>query len=143
MLSIALILMLSVGLSEAQPGDPLEHYAWKKRVILVFHSEKNAAVAAQQLAVLKKDGKEFDDRDLVSGTIADGSKGSIGGKLINTRDAAVLQQRFNPANEDFLVVLMGKDGGVKLKEQIVVPASTIFDLIDSMPMRRSEMRRNQ
>ncbi|WP_193217885.1 MULTISPECIES: DUF4174 domain-containing protein [unclassified Imperialibacter] len=135
--------MLAIGLGGEKSGDPLEQFAWKNRVILVFHSEKNAAVAAQQLAVLKKDGKEFDDRDLVSGTIADGSKGSIGGKLINTRDAAVLQQRFNPANEDFLVVLIGKDGGVKLKEHTSVSQAAIFDLIDSMPMRRSEMKKNQ
>ncbi|MEQ8412832.1 MAG: DUF4174 domain-containing protein [Imperialibacter sp.] len=143
MLSIAFILMLSVGVSGDNPGDPLEQFAWKNRVILVFHSEKNAAVAAQQLAVLKKDGKEFDDRDLVLGVVDGGSKGSIDGASIGAKDAATLQQTFNQTNSDFLIVLIGKDGGVKLKEQIAVPASTIFDLIDSMPMRRSEMRRNQ
>lgn len=135
--------MLSVGLSEAQPGDPLEQFAWKNRVILVFHSESHVGTALEQVALFKKRQKEFNDRDLVLGVIDGGRKGAIDGTLIDAKDAAGLQQTFNPTNGDFLVVLIGKDGSVKLKEQTVVPASTIFNLIDSMPMRRSEMRRNQ
>lgn len=135
--------MLSVGLSEAQPGDPLEHYAWKNRVVLVFHSDAKADAAVEQIALFKRQEKELDDRDLVLGVVDSGSKGSIDGASIGAKDAATLQQTFNPANSDFLIVLIGKDGGVKLKEQTVVPVETIFDLVDAMPMRRAEMRRNQ
>jgi hypothetical protein len=39
------------------------------------------------------------------------------------------------------VLLIGKDGGIKLKEPFSVQPIRIFDLIDSMPMRQSEMRR--
>lgn len=38
------------------------------------------------------------------------------------------------------VVLIGKDGGVKLVSQ-QLELERLFDLIDSMPMRREEMRR--
>lgn len=38
------------------------------------------------------------------------------------------------------VLLIGKDGGIKLKKPFIVKPQTIFDLVDSMPMRRAEMR---
>ena len=41
----------------------------------------------------------------------------------------------------FEVLLVGKDGGVKLRRTDPVAPSDIIALIDTMPMRRSEMRR--
>jgi hypothetical protein len=38
------------------------------------------------------------------------------------------------------VVLVGKDGGVKLRTAAAVPAEELFRLIDSMSMRQAEMR---
>ena len=40
----------------------------------------------------------------------------------------------------FEVLLVGKDGGVKLRREKPVAASEITALIDTMPMRRNEMR---
>ena len=39
------------------------------------------------------------------------------------------------------LVLIGKDGLEKLKEEFIVNPATIIDLIDSMPMRVTETRR--
>jgi len=41
----------------------------------------------------------------------------------------------------FEVLLVGKDGGVKLRRDKPVAASEIAALIDTMPMRREEMKR--
>ncbi|WOK04791.1 DUF4174 domain-containing protein [Imperialibacter roseus] len=143
MISIAFVLMSMVGLGGEKSGDPLVPFAWKNRIILFFHSESNAGIGVEQVALFKKQQKEFDDRDLVLGVIEGGRNGAIGGASIGAKDAATLQQTFNPTHSHFLIVLIGKDGGVKLKEQTVVSVETIFDLVDSMPMRRAEMRRNQ
>ena len=41
-------------------------------------------------------------------------------------------------------VLIGKDGGVKLRQEELVRPAELFALIDSMPMRKHEMgRRSQ
>ena len=45
------------------------------------------------------------------------------------------------ARATFEVLLVGKDGGVKLRREQPVAASDITALIDTMPMRRDEMRR--
>jgi hypothetical protein len=41
----------------------------------------------------------------------------------------------------FQLLLVGKDGGVKLRKTDPVAAAEIIALIDTMPMRQSEMRR--
>jgi hypothetical protein len=45
------------------------------------------------------------------------------------------------AQAAFEVILVGKDGGVKLRRGQPVAAAEITALIDTMPMRQSEMRR--
>ncbi len=45
------------------------------------------------------------------------------------------------AQADFEILLVGKDGGVKLRRTNPVAPSEIIALIDTMPMRQSEMRR--
>jgi len=40
----------------------------------------------------------------------------------------------------FMVVLIGKDGGEKLRREEGATLGEIFGLIDTMPMRRREMR---
>ncbi|MEL6305474.1 MAG: DUF4174 domain-containing protein, partial [Bacteroidota bacterium] len=41
------------------------------------------------------------------------------------------------------VLLIGKDGGLKFQAPFPVDPKTIFDRIDSMPMRRAEMGKHQ
>jgi hypothetical protein len=40
----------------------------------------------------------------------------------------------------FSVVLIGKDGGEKLRRTTPLPPAELFALVDAMPMRRAELR---
>lgn len=51
-----------------------------------------------------------------------------------------LRERYGIAEGQFAVILIGKDGGEKLRRLEHVPIETIFALIDTMPMRRREMQ---
>jgi len=53
--------------------------------------------------------------------------------------APELRASFQVPAEEFCVVLVGKDGGVKLREVAPVEATRLFALIDSMPMRQYEI----
>ena len=48
----------------------------------------------------------------------------------------------NRATQDkaFEVLLIGLDGTIKLRKTSAIPVQELFDLIDSMPMRKAEMR---
>lgn len=41
----------------------------------------------------------------------------------------------------FEIILIGKDGGVKKRKTSLMQTDELFGIIDSMPMRQSEMRR--
>lgn len=48
-----------------------------------------------------------------------------------------------PNKKDFEVVFIGLDGTVKLRKNKAIDVNYLFNLIDSMPMRRREMRQNK
>lgn len=50
----------------------------------------------------------------------------------------VVETRFGAAA--FSVVLIGKDGGEKLRRATPLEPAELFALVDAMPMRRAEMR---
>ena len=64
------------------------------------------------------------------------------GKEVLDRDG--MTTNINPDNVTYGefqgIILIGKDGGVKLRKKYIVEANEVFDLIDQMPMRRSEMK---
>ncbi|MFZ4681470.1 MAG: DUF4174 domain-containing protein [Terrimicrobiaceae bacterium] len=53
----------------------------------------------------------------------------------------VVKTRFQEG--DFSVVLIGKDGGEKLRRNSVLSTRELFAIVDAMPMRRAEMERGR
>jgi hypothetical protein len=53
--------------------------------------------------------------------------------------AVELRDAYGVLPHEFQVVLIGKDGGVKLRQEEPISLADLFALIDSMPMRRQEM----
>lgn len=58
-------------------------------------------------------------------------------------EQAKLRQTYQVAPESFAVVLIGKDGGEKLRSGEPIPWSTLTQTIDAMPMRKDEMKHNR
>jgi Domain of unknown function (DUF4174) len=52
-------------------------------------------------------------------------------------DARKLRQEADKPDNTFQAVVIGKDGGVKLRSSDVVTDDKLFGLIDSMPMRKA------
>ena len=44
------------------------------------------------------------------------------------------------SDEDFRIILIGYDGGIKYDSENISSLKILFDLIDTMPMRRREMQ---
>jgi len=67
-------------------------------------------------------------------------KSYANGQLIDQSSAAKLRDRFGVDKENFRVILVGKDGGVKRSDTTPVKATALFGQIDTMPMRQQEMQ---
>ena len=95
----------------------------------------------KQIDLLRDYRPDLRDRDMVvlSTTGTRETTADIGYVAIPRGTARQLRRQFEPASTGLTVILIGKDGGEKARWQHVVEPQEIFDLIDSMPMRRQEL----
>jgi hypothetical protein len=59
---------------------------------------------------------------------------------LDRQTANSIRYHFDVPQRLFTLILVGKDGGVKLKRNDQVNLTDVFGLIDSMPMRQNEMQ---
>jgi hypothetical protein len=140
LLLIIVAAMVLSGQEEAREFQ-LAEQQWEHRVLIVFAPEAGDARYQQQKAVWNDNFDEMFDRDMLfvpvfAATDSHTKKGAVSE---NTRQT--LRKRFNIGDDEFRVVLIGKDGGSKLRLERPASTSDLFPLIDSMPMRQREMRR--
>ncbi len=137
------LLTLTLGL--ALPHGPVQgadliSYRWQHRLLLAFAthpSDTDFTLFADSLSA-RRDAVQ--DRDLVVGQIFKRGPSQLGARPLPPEEAQSLRRRFKIRSEKLTVVLIGKDGGVKLVREGRVDLEAIFARIDAMPMRQQEMR---
>ncbi len=127
------VILIMVGISSAYAersyfGVDLEALEGKKRVILLFTPTVENTQFTEQLSLINRTPSKNLDRDLILFTLTQHNK--------NHRH---LFDKFNVSNKVTLI-LLGKDGGEKLRKNSLTPPEELYRLIDSMPMRQSEIR---
>jgi hypothetical protein len=129
----ALVLLSSLAQAQTKPLQTLLREKRDDRRVLLFYGTPSGGLTEQQRK-LKPAQAELDDRDMDVITLDASS--------ITTADRQFLVQTYklNP-NIAFMGWLIGKDGGVKETYRHPVDPAQLFGLIDTMPMRKSEMRR--
>jgi hypothetical protein len=109
-------------------AEPLNEYLWKRRVVLSFSADKSTPERISLLKQIEQYQCEFDDRQMVHMDLIAGSS-----------DHQLLSRQFSIPDMDFNLVLLGKDGDVKLLTS-QPSLENLLTLIDTMPMRQREMR---
>lgn len=139
---MAIYMTLSMGGRRNVLAQELDfsQYLWKNRLLLLFAPHRSHPMfdALQQSLAARE--AEVSDRDLLVFEIIENGPSRMNTANINSETANELRERFNVMRGEFKVILIGKDGGVKLKREDNTNLEDIFSLIDSMPMRQEEMR---
>jgi len=133
--SILLALLMFTSITIAQD---LNKYQWKNRILILKDVDLNSDALQNQLKKLQSNHEKLNDRELLLFLVTDTSVYNSQKDLTDLQPEAIIKKY--DLNEFKGVVLIGKDGGIKLKEKFVVNPSTIFELIDGMPMRISEIK---
>ena len=114
-------------------------YRWQRRLLLVFAPvPQDPRLAAQRIRVAE-DSSGFRDRDLTVIEVVERSV-LIDRAPVRRLDSFALRSLFEVDEDEFATVLIGKDGGEKLRHEGLMPTDLLFDTIDRMPMRRQEMK---
>ena len=123
------MLLAGISLLVTEPVDangPLSEYLWQKRPIIVFADSEFDPSFVEQMALLGSDMEDLEERDVVVLTDT------------NPAEQSALRAELRPRG--FVMVLVGKDGGVKLRKASPWDVREISRVIDKMPMRQQEMR---
>lgn len=115
--------------------DSLSQFEWKNRVLLLFGNSGDALLERQR-DILETQSAELADRDMVVLHVSGDGVRAIYGDAPSI-DGARLRAEADVFDDGFRTILVGKDGGVKLRSEKVVSSLEIFGLIDRMPMRRA------
>jgi NADH dehydrogenase [ubiquinone] 1 alpha subcomplex assembly factor 1 len=125
---------------ESKGKMALSDYLWKNRLLLIFSPSELHPDYKAQKKELEEQMAEVEDRDLVVFEIFEKGEDRIIGSPVTYTAGESLRERFNVKPGQLTVILIGKDGGEKLRSTGHIPFEEVFSLIDSMPMRQAEMR---
>lgn len=120
--ALYLLSFCAIGLIHSQKLDDVQ---WKYRVVILFGND-NGESYLYQVALLDKEKNAMKERDVL---LWDGNS-----KLL---------QELNIDQSYTGLILIGKDGGIKLQEMFPVLPEKLWTLIDAMPMRRAELRQQK
>jgi len=118
----------------------LENLKWKNRVLLVFPSLDEETpfnwVMSDSLLL------EIEERDMIYFVLGD-SLMTNSNFYFDEGYEEKLRVRYALGSKNLCWVLLGKDGGSKLRKEGMNPDwELLFATIDAMPMRRKEINRN-
>ncbi len=104
----------------------LKDFIWRKRPIVVFADSDQDPRFQEQIDLLTSRLDALEARDVVILTDT------------NPDELSDLRRELRPRG--FMMVLIGKDGGVKLRKPFPWSVREINRTIDKMPLRREELR---
>ena len=121
----------------------LEKHTWKNRILVVKTSDSSSEIYQEQIKEFRNStdelkvrkfvfykitGDHFELIDFVNNELNDSGKtaGKSIGMILNDK-------------ENFEVILIGLDGGIKLEQTDVLRKEALFNIVDAMPMRRNEL----
>ncbi len=124
----------------ALTGQNLTEHQWTNRVILIITNNSKSQTYASQIKEFNMHIQEFEERKLITYKVLPRKH-----KLENSDDNSWMKDselyiKYNPTNSDFKIILIGLDGGIKIEQNKLLTTKELFATIDSMPMRRAEIR---
>ncbi len=117
----------------------LDSLRWKNRVLVLFSPSESDASFQLQKQGLASSAQGVLERDLMVLKIVEQGQSRAGNPLLSEKSVQDIRKRLGAVGGSFQVLLIGKDGGVKLRSSEPVSMKDLFGLIDSMPMRQQEM----
>ncbi len=113
----------------AADGVTLQDFKWQARPLVIFADSPLDPAFMDQMELLEAAAQDVVDRDILIITDTDPSANSD------------LRQTFRP--KGFALVLIGKDGGVKLRKPFPWDMREISRVIDKMPLRKREIEEDR
>ena len=113
---------------------------WSHRMLVFTDVDPESM---QQSALFADHEEALLDRNLLVIRLGPEKTTLLTGSVSDLPDAETFRKRFTLPSEHFEAVLVGKDGRVKERRTEPMNPDELWSIIDAMPMRIDEMRRNE
>lgn len=140
-LPLLFIAMIALAEPEDSIASLLESHLWQQRVLIMLSNGSDDSNAVSQHRMLSGKAAALKERDIVQYEAVQYDHFSKDGHILPHIPASRVLDYFD-AHDGFTVILLGKDGEVKLRQNTPVSTEKLFALIDAMAMRQREMQRN-
>ena len=127
----------ALGPAQAMAAE-LSDYLWERRPLLLFAPTDSDPRLVETMRRIEASRCDFAERDMVLGRILAEGTSTLDGRVLDSNQAQRLVSKFGISTNSLIVVLIGKDGGEKLRVADVPDLQAIYDVIDGMPMRARE-----
>jgi hypothetical protein len=131
----------ALGPAQAMAAE-LSDYRWEHRPLLLFAPTDSDPRLVETMRRIEASRCDFVDRDIVLGRIVTEGTSTLDGHVVDPTQAQRLVSEFGIGADSFSVVLIGKDGGEKLRVAGIPDLQAIYAVIDGMPMRARETSAN-
>lgn len=135
--SLFLIFMLTSCMGATQD---LSSHRWENRLLLILVDDTDHPVYQDQISELNRDIAGVEDRRLIIYTIKQ-NEFATGLKKSAWIPSGDLYTNYKQLDGEFEIILIGLDGGIKLRQAELLKTDKLFAFIDAMPMRRNELRK--
>ncbi|WP_238949256.1 DUF4174 domain-containing protein [Mycobacterium sp. IDR2000157661] len=140
MMFLLFVMIASTVLGSATAvASELSDYRWERRPLLVFAPTDSDPRLAETLSRIEASRCDFVTRDMVLGVVVGEGTSTLDGQVMNSDESQRLTTQYGIGEDALSVVLIGKDGGEKLRVKDVPDLQSIYAVIDGMPMRSREM----
>ena len=140
--SLILFLFFTFISNQSCIAQSLAQHEWENRVVLLFTPNFQNQELKRQLDFFQKNQKGVIDRKLIIYQITPDEVKKAGKFLKEISEISSWLKKFKIDKNEFTFILIGLDGGEKMRSSEVISIKKIFSKIDRMPMRRSEIRGN-
>ena len=129
--------VLGVGIDPQHGGGSLAGFEWRYRVVVIFTDETRVE-AEKQAAMLLADIEALHRRDIIVLEVRHDEAHALFGPDDELNPYAI-RYDLDVSEGHFSVLLVGKDGTVKLRAEQPVAVERIFALIDQSPTPQADI----
>lgn len=127
-------------MTDASISQDLTEHQWKDRLILILTPDTTKSLYKKQLKELYSDPEGLEDRRLVIYKVLPNEFLRDDRPDESWQESEALYQEYKRDEGEFEILLIGLDGGVKLRQNTFISKEKLFARIDQMPMRQRELR---
>lgn len=137
-LSYLLIILFVGSMCQNSFSQELSKHRWKNRLVLLVVQDSSSQLLQRQLDAFEMQKKGLHERKILVYTVTPNGfkKGEESWKYSKT-----LFKKYYQNTTPFEVILIGLDGGTKTRKKEVLSCEALFAIVDAMPMRQNEIRK--